>query len=235
MLDSKEVMPEETATVFNILKGFQELHSFYLIGGTAVSLHIGHRLSEDLDFITKEQKLPRAAIQAVLEKLTEMGIPWVRNDDSASYDEFLIDGMELHDYSQNFIVGKKCKVTFFTAEDHHARLLQSPLNPTRFSIATLEELQDLKATVCSSRSSSRDWLDLFLLEKRGFGVTEWKRAFEKAGIREKFQIALDRIKSGKLPPSDPGFQTLFTHPPTIHQITHQLRRIIAEFEESSSI
>ncbi len=233
MHDPKAVMPEETACIFNILKNFQQLNQFYLIGGTAISLHIGHRLSEDLDFITKEQKLPSAAIQATLDKLRQMGIQVTRNDDATTYDEFQIAGMELHDYSQNFIVGKKCKVTFFTADDHHARLLQSTLSPNGFSIATLDELQDLKAVVCASRSSSRDWLDLYLLEKLGFGVAGWKHAFEKSALRpDQFQQALDRIKFGKLPPSDPGFQTLLKNPPTIHDITRQLKVLIQEFERS---
>ena len=233
MHNPKAVMPKETASIFGILKDFPELHQFYLIGGTAVALHIGHRFSEDLDFITKEPKLPRAAIQAALNKLRQMKIPVERNDDAASYDEFQIAGMELHDYSQNFIVGRKCKVSLFTAEDYHARLLPSPLSPMGFSIATLEELQDLKATVCASRSSSRDWLDLLLLAKRGFGVAGWNASFEKAGLgQEKFRNALNRIKSGKLPPSDPGFHTLLKNPPTISEITLQLKGLIQNYEES---
>ena len=234
MYDPNMVMPEETAYIFDILKSFQELNQFYLIGGTALSLHIGHRLSEDLDFITKEQKLPREAIQASLDKLRQSRIQVVRDDDATSYDEFQIAGMELHDYSQSFIVEMKCKVTFFTAEDHHINLLQSPLGQTGLSIATLDELQDLKSVVCAFRSSSRDWLDLYLLESRGFGVAGWKQAFEKAGLsQDQFQDALYRIKSGKLPPSDPGFQTLLKNPPSIPEINIQLKKRIQEFERSA--
>jgi len=234
MHDPEAVMPEETAQIFQILRGFRELNKFYLIGGTALSLHIGHRLSEDLDFITKQSKLPRDAIKATLAKLREAGIPVARNDAAASYDEFQIAGMDLHDYNQTFIVGKTCKVTFFTAENHHANLIQSALNTSGFTIATLGELQDLKAVVCTFRSSSRDWLDLFLLQDHGFGVQEWKNAFEKAGLKpDQFANALSRIQSGKLPPSDPGFLTLLASPPTLEQITRNLGQRIAEFEASN--
>ena len=47
-----EVMPPATAKIFEEIRKNPLLSPFILIGGTALSLHIGHRVSEDLDFIT---------------------------------------------------------------------------------------------------------------------------------------------------------------------------------------
>ena len=64
MNDPFKVMPHETASAYQMLDQLdnrQALRNFVLIGGTALALHIGHRLSEDLDFITTLPRLPRAA------------------------------------------------------------------------------------------------------------------------------------------------------------------------------
>ena len=91
--------------------------------------------------------------------------------------------------------------------------------------ASLDELKDLKAIVCASRSSSRDWLDVYLLAKYyGFGPEGWKDAFAKAGLRkENFETALKRIHSGLLPRTDPGFKALIPDPPGIEEIVEYFK------------
>jgi hypothetical protein len=49
----KEIIPEATERVLGILLK-NNIGSFYLAGGTALALHLGHRLSRDLDFFTSE-------------------------------------------------------------------------------------------------------------------------------------------------------------------------------------
>lgn len=68
MLDPSEVMPPSTASLFHLLNVESEISDFYLIGGTALALHIGHRISEDLDFITKA---PNAAARLEGDRLRE--------------------------------------------------------------------------------------------------------------------------------------------------------------------
>ncbi len=45
-----ELMPKATQEIFDRLKDDHRLDCFYLVGGTALALQIGHRISEDLDF-----------------------------------------------------------------------------------------------------------------------------------------------------------------------------------------
>lgn len=145
MLDPSEVMPPSTASLFHLLNVESEISDFYLIGGTALALHIGHRISEDLDFITKAPML----------------------------------------------------------------------------------LRDLKAIVCASRSSSRDWLDLYkLAQMNELDLFRWKLAFEKAGLTlQHFETALSRIRTGALPSTDPGFASLLPNPPNIQEITSFLMQV----------
>lgn len=227
MLDPSEVMPPSTARLFPVLSVEPEIRDFYLIGGTALALHLGHRLSEDLDFITTAPTLPRERIDRVIAKLRANHLSVQRNDSDAAYDDFQNAGMALHDYSQNFIVADACKLTFFAADEHHRKLLTSDLREAGPTVASLSELRDLKAIVCASRSSSRDWLDLYTLAKQDeLDLCRWKLAFEKAGMTANhFETALTRIRSGTLPSTDPGFASLLPNPPTIQEITSFLMQV----------
>ncbi len=49
------------------------LDHFLLVGGTALSIYLNHRLSEDLDFATTDKSLPKKAISTLLERLTNEG------------------------------------------------------------------------------------------------------------------------------------------------------------------
>ena len=46
-----EILSQEQSELFPYLKRFQR--SFYLVGGTAIALHIGHRRSIDFDLFTQ--------------------------------------------------------------------------------------------------------------------------------------------------------------------------------------
>ncbi len=49
----EHVLPEGTAAVASTLAQWPVMDQFYLAGGTALALHLGHRQSRDL--VTREQ------------------------------------------------------------------------------------------------------------------------------------------------------------------------------------
>ena len=51
MLHTKTIEPR-TLSVLNELMHFPELNQFSLVGGTALSLKYGHRISNDLDLFS---------------------------------------------------------------------------------------------------------------------------------------------------------------------------------------
>ncbi|MEK7122124.1 MAG: nucleotidyl transferase AbiEii/AbiGii toxin family protein, partial [Patescibacteria group bacterium] len=73
-----EVLPEDTKQTFSLLSNSSLIKRFYLTGGTALALQIGHRISEDFDFFTTEnfdesiliQKMPEVG-KFQLEKKSE--------------------------------------------------------------------------------------------------------------------------------------------------------------------
>lgn len=47
------------------LMNLKDLSNFYLVGGTALALHLGHRISIDLDFFTEEPFEPSSIIECL--------------------------------------------------------------------------------------------------------------------------------------------------------------------------
>ncbi|MEO6848597.1 MAG: nucleotidyl transferase AbiEii/AbiGii toxin family protein [Chthoniobacterales bacterium] len=233
MKDSYTVMPQETADIYERLNKKSILAPFVLIGGTALSLHLGHRVSEDLDFITHLPGLPRSVITALIDDLKNEGFGVRQSDEHKAHDEFLNAGMDLHDHNQNLIIDNKVKITFFTADSTHRNVLApASKNADRFRIATMEEIRGLKALVATSRSTSRDWFDLYILSKEhGFGLPQWKEVYQKAGLSDyHFENAVNRICSGKLPSDDPAFQSLLPESPNVEEISAHFQKLRNDYE-----
>lgn len=226
-------MPDATARLFVSLQNNKLLRPFILIGGTGLALHLAHRKSEDLDFITLQARLPQPALRMLESELLAEGHTVVRQIDSQAYDDFLNAGMDADDYTRTLLIDREVKLTFFTADSHHINLLKgSPRSGSGFGIASLEELSQLKAVVAASRSKSRDWIDLFLLERNhSFGLEEWKKAYEKAGLTNAhFENALNRICSGIVREDDEGFATLLPDPPSVSTISAHFRKLRMQYE-----
>ena len=64
----------DTAAVWAALEGHQLLKGFILIGGTALTLRIGHWVSEHLDFAYTAPRLPKAQISALLKHLAALNV-----------------------------------------------------------------------------------------------------------------------------------------------------------------
>lgn len=223
-------LPAETARLWHWLEHQPTLSGLTLVGGTALALHLQHRVSEDLDFTTSLQKLPLAQIQALRTSAETAGFRWKENDDPLAADEFLIAGMELHHYQQDYIVNDRVKLTFFTADQPLAQIIGPPRNSDTSPVAPLSVLFASKAILTASRSRSRDWLDLYLLMTRhGFTHQDYLDAFIKAGIPGHWEISLNRMASGHLPAHDPGYAHLLDAPPEMAEISSyfsQLRDFI---------
>jgi hypothetical protein len=169
-----DVLPDQTRANFLRLRDDPRLAGFTLVGGTALSLQISHRLSEDLDFNVFGQHLPRRQLDALISELESVG---VRIDSLISPDKksaFRINtGYNLDDFIQDYLMDGS-KVTF------HARL--APERPVRqieflqstpklkagergFDLMGLDGLFVMKVLVTYDRVRSRDLFDLMVLTR----------------------------------------------------------------------
>lgn len=155
-----EGLSPHTIPVFNSIRNLDILQEYYLIGGTALSLQIQHRLSEDLDFCKwqddpaiSKREVDWPAIELELKKLGQ-----VRTDIiDLNQVDFFVDGV---------------KVSFYSNGIANSRGIVSELNFDRIRPANLLSLGAMKLEVMSRRSAFRDYYDIYSLLQEGLDLKE---------------------------------------------------------------
>ena len=212
------MLQADTEQVWGFLRQQTALAGFVLLGGSALALQIGHRLSEDLDLVWTESRLPRGRLEALRRAAGESGFDFQPQDDEATVQEFADAGLDLHDYQQNYLVNGSVKVSFFAPEPPLASVLQHPPEPTA-RVGTLAELFKAKCLVSAQRSKTRDWLDLYLLMRdHGFTLRDYRAAFAVAGVASQSDVGLSRLCSGVPQKDDEGYAHLLPNPPTLAEM-----------------
>jgi Nucleotidyl transferase AbiEii toxin, Type IV TA system len=226
----EDALPEATKALWAKLKNETALTGALLVGGTALSIRIGHRQSEDLDFSFPTEKLPGGNLRSLLRIFPD----WKPNDNAAAYDEFLNAGMSLHDYLRDFISEHGVKITFFAEDRSVWPLIRASSKPGP-KLATIREIFALKSLVCAKRSSSRDWLDLYVLMKgHRFTMHDVESAFRKADRLANFDIAINRLLSGITDATDAGFHSLLPNPPSVGELAEFFREACDNYMREKS-
>ena len=164
-----EFMPERTRRVFEKLSQEPLMKGFVLIGGTALSIQIGHRLSEDLDFWLPGAAMPTGCVDAILSNLGDAGFSHEFITPAWQLTQARINGIDLLSQSRDHTING-AKVAFFARDDipyrHFARMGRIE-DQASFSIATEETIFNMKSWLISKRVRSRDLYDLMALMERG--------------------------------------------------------------------
>ncbi len=149
----EEVLAERTEAVFECLGRQASLSGFYLAGGTAVALHLGHRVSEDLDLFT-ERPWSLSTVVPTLTALRTSG----RGPPGGGDVRGSVAGVRTSLFHYPYVV------------------LEEPL-PTRFGlpIARLADLGCMKLVAVAQRGSRKDFVDLYYLGAAGYTIRELLR------------------------------------------------------------
>jgi predicted nucleotidyltransferase component of viral defense system len=131
----------------------QNLKSFYLVGGTALSLQIGHRLSEDLDFFSQEEF--KSNIVYNIKK------PYTVTSISDNSIEISID---------------KTKVFFFYFA---FPLYKAIIKSNNIRIAHPIDIGLMKLLCLQGRTTKKDIVDLFFIHKKVMPLEKLLDIFEK--------------------------------------------------------
>jgi predicted nucleotidyltransferase component of viral defense system len=130
-----------------LIKKLQEqkpafLSSFYLSGGTALSLQLGHRVSEDLDFFTQDT----FTAQTYLQELELFG----------SLEHVELDSITLN----AFLDGVKIQLLHYPYP-----LLENPNNWNGIQLSCKIDIACTKLVTVSQRGSKKDFIDVYFLLK----------------------------------------------------------------------
>lgn len=224
----------DTERLWRFLKEQPALGGLVLIGGSALALHLRHRLSEDLDFVCLDAKLPCARLTALTRAASQAGFVFQPSTDPAAAEEFLNAGMELTDYQQDFLVNGGIKLTFFAA-DPALKAVLAPANAAVPRVAALDELFRAKALLTAARARTRDWFDLYVLMRdHGFTLADFHAAFVRAGIPQQFDVGLNRLCSGVPAKADEGFEHLLTDAPSPALMRDFFRQLRDDYERQAA-
>ena len=145
MLDLKNLdclLPKTKSLLLEIVESCEFLDKYVLVGGSALTLHLCHRKSEDLDFFTFEDNFDFGEIFEYIKQFSQKEI-LNKTDEQI---DLLLDGV---------------KVTFFNARWSFLK----PQKKEKFNLATLEQIAAMKVNVLFLRAKYRDYYDLYFLAK----------------------------------------------------------------------
>lgn len=192
------------------------LDHFLLVGGTALSIYLNHRLSEDLDFATTDKFLPTKAIAALLERLRSEGYSIEDATPVAARQDAINDGYDIEEYYQDWLVDG-VKLTFFILEEKNGRkkLADDPGDAwdQNLRLASLDTLFVTKSLVLVDRHALRDNFDMYtLFGSKQFSYADLVRAYKTYRPDASLDIPKQRLLDRDYPLTDPGLSGLVDEP-----------------------
>lgn len=209
-MQKNKFMPEKTEKVLQLLQTKATfLNDMTLIGGTALSIWLKHRLSEDLDFATSEIRLPHNLKQLIVEIKNE-GYEVENITDIAASQDFENGGFDIVDYHQDWLING-VKVTFFTYGENQHKIktfkesVASGLNGIQ--VANVDTLAKLKSQVLVKRTKSRDLFDIYSLIKKGYWtIEETLGEMQKSSGSLNYEQCVYRLIDKPIQENDEGLQ-----------------------------
>ncbi len=237
-------MPEATQKNFERLKGDPRLAGFTLVGGTALALQIGHRVSEDLDFNIFGQKLPIKAIDGLLDEWVAGGarveslitseqklafkINTAENLDHCIQD-YLIDGAKVTFHSRHESDRPKAQIDFLRSTP------KVMVSEGGFDVLGMDGLVVMKSIVVYDRVKSRDIYDLMVLTRdHGYTLGDIFAAIHAyQPLRNKDPEHFKRVVTGvmALDKDDEGFFSIHLNV-KMEEVYTYFKKLINDYEIS---
>jgi Nucleotidyl transferase AbiEii toxin, Type IV TA system len=129
------------------------LRPFYLAGGSAAALHMGHRISVDLDFFTQQDHYETEPLIQHLQTIAHL---------------------EIQQQSRGTLVGRlgDVRISFFV---YPYPLLAEPEELEGCRVAQLLDIALMKLIAISQRGTKRDFVDLFFICQKDYNLGELLR------------------------------------------------------------
>ncbi|MCD6152547.1 MAG: nucleotidyl transferase AbiEii/AbiGii toxin family protein [Syntrophobacterales bacterium] len=136
------ILTNEQRNLLPLIKAFSK--DYYLVGGTAIALHIGHRRSIDFDLFTGID-IKRRSIRDRIEK-----------------DGFAIESVLYEAFDQLHVIVNSVKITFF----NFPYGVQHPIDfEGIIRIPALLDLAAMKTYALGGRAKWKDYVDLYFILK----------------------------------------------------------------------
>jgi hypothetical protein len=150
-----QILTEGQQELLPYLSNFKR--TFYLVGGTAIALHIGHRRSLDFDLFSYS-KLRKSTING---KLAEFPFKKVRLFEDVDQLHIIINGIKITFLSFPYVIDHSVKIEQF---------LNTP---------SLLTLSSMKAFALGRRAKWKDYVDLYFILRDHYTLKEITDEAEK--------------------------------------------------------
>lgn len=202
-----EILNNEQKELLPILSQFKR--EYYLVGGTAIALHIGHRESIDFDLF-KEKNIRKKDVYSKLKNLNYK--------------------VSFADYNQINMMANGVKITFFSFP--YTVPVTSKLKAF-IKMPDLLTLGAMKAFAHGRRSKWKDYVDLYFILKFHFSfkevATKAKEIFKDEFIEKQFIAQLGYFKGIN---HDEEVVYLIPNPPSELEIQEFLKNVsVSELDD----
>lgn len=206
------ILPATTRRALDYLADQEAIGQFYLIGGTALALHLGHRISEDLDWATTRATLPPNAIDSLAGGQPDAGIfPAKPLPNFSMEQEFEDTGLDPYEVHRDYEMAG-AKISFHAYGDSHGRAALEGASPSSYGKAHIvdpETIYALKILALTSRITSRDLVDLYVLNQElDRGMTDLFDTLERLKPGYPPETLARKLYETPIPSHDPGFLAL---------------------------
>ena len=140
----KDTVKPETLVLLKKLMSLEILQSYFLIGGTALALQLGHRISYDIDLVGKI----KTDYKDLTEKLAELG------NMKMIYSEDQVFQCQINDIKIDIVNYKTLN------------LLKPLVKIEDIRMSSIEDIATMKIKTIEDRGYKRDFFDLYCLLKK---------------------------------------------------------------------
>lgn len=187
----------QTSEVFERITRLNCIRPFVLVGGTALSLQINKRQSEDLDFMCwkksakDKSEVPISAINRELEAIGR------------------VDSMEIGSFNFVEFVVEGVKLSFYAAPRKQIPSMQVIPFMNNLQLADIKSIGAMKMEAMLRRSKFRDYYDIYSILNEGADIQEMiNMALEHSGHLLKRKNLLAILTDGERFRKDKAFMQL---------------------------
>ena len=151
-------LAKHTEKVFERISKLETIKPYLLVGGTALSLQIGKRLSEDLDFMkwkTSPNDKSEVAWYKINKELESIG---------------LMESVDVLDFDMVEFVFEGVKLSFYSAPRTRPTHLKEIPHMNNIRLADVESIGVMKMEVMRRRNTFRDYYDIYSILKEGHNL-----------------------------------------------------------------
>ena len=196
-----DALAQKTKNVLIILSKLEELKQFTFVGGSALSVYLKHRISEDLDFFSWENELRNEALLREIKDTFPKGFK-----------------IETLNKKQLNLKIEGVKITFFA--NNWEELKKNEKLTGNINIAPIKMITGMKINSLFLRAKFRDYYDLYVINKEKYTIKQMyeiikeympeinKKLFQTAlvftddikednigHLKPKYDVSLDKIRN----------------------------------------